>query len=35
MPPMKQPMMEQQPRMPEKRVAMKHGGRTAMPKGKR
>ena len=36
MPPMKQPMMERQPRMPEKNVTMmKHGGRTAMPKGKR
>jgi len=36
MPPMKQPMMERQPRMPEKNVTMmKHGGRAAMSKGKR
>jgi len=26
---------QRQPRMPEKSVMMKHGGRTAMPKGKR
>lgn len=36
MPPRGMGLLEQrQPRMPEKSVMMKHGGRTAMPKGKR